>query len=51
MEENLNNNPGVCCDVYECVHNEYGCNCKLKTIKISKGCNDNSHYCKTFKSK
>ncbi len=51
MENNNSSNKGVFCDVDKCVHNIDGCNCDMKTIKISKGNLDNSHHCKSFASK
>ncbi len=51
MEDNFNNNEGVCCDVCDCVYNQDGCNCKMKTIKVTKGNNNNAHFCKSFESK
>ena len=46
-----NNNEGVCCDVCECIHNIDGCNCEMKTIKVTKGNSNSSHFCKTFSKK
>lgn len=47
----MENNKGVCCDVCECVHNIDGCNCEMKTIKVTKGKTEGAHFCRTFCNK
>ncbi len=49
MENKTNN--GVYCDVCDCVYNLKGCNCNAKTIKVTKGNTESSHFCRTYSCK
>lgn len=50
-ERFMEKNDSILCDVKKCKHNAKGCNCCLKSVKISCGKGGSSTCCEDFSEK